>query len=285
MTDDDKGGEVIELHRRAGYQADLASIARDQLRRARQLRNASEEEFADLLTPLLGWPVAADIVRSWETTAVPPGDALVAASVITQAAGRPTQTHPHSDVVGGLIAERFADLTEVYPTRAEFAASLPARELFNDAVDIKACGLSLNLICQQYGDTAIREMIARGTHLRCLFLDPSGVAMRTRELEEGFPTGHLAALTELNIQGLIRRVRDRLADDAQERLEVATYNETVRFNITIVDGVTCVVQPYLPESRGVDSPTFVIRRQPSGTGLYNTFDQIFNMLWERRKSL
>jgi hypothetical protein len=282
---DDQGGEVIELRQRTGYRPDLGALAQEQLRQARQSRELDEAEFADLLTPLLGWIVTADLVQTWESTAVPPGDVLVAAGLITHAAGRPTQIQSDTDVIGSLIADRFADLAEVYPTRAEYAASMPARDLFNGAQNIKACGLSLNLICQQYGDNAVRALVEGGTHMRCLFLDPAGAAIKTREAEEGFPTGHLSALTELNIQGLIRRVRDRLDEESRDRLEIATYNETVRFNITIVDNEVCVMQPYLPESRGVDSPTFVVRRRSSGTGLYAIFDQIFDSLWERRRTL
>jgi hypothetical protein len=285
MDDDNPAGELIELSGRSRYRPDLVAIARHQVRQAREAKGATEEEFAHLLTPLLGWEVAPDLVRSWETTATPPGEVLVAASMIAQAAGRPTHVHPDTDIFGSVIADRFADLVEVYPTRAEFSAGLPARDLFGSAQDIKACGLSLNLICQQFGDTAVREMIERGTRIRCLFLDPAGPAIRAREAEEGFPPGYLSALTELNIQGLIHRVRDRLDSHTRNRLEIATYNETLRFNIAVVDEACCVVQPYLPESRGVDSPTFVISRRPSGTGLFSTFDRIFESLWERRKAL
>ena len=34
--------------------------------------------FADLLTPLVGWPVSAEAVEAWEADSVPPGDLLVA---------------------------------------------------------------------------------------------------------------------------------------------------------------------------------------------------------------
>jgi hypothetical protein len=210
---------------------------------------------------------------------------LVAAGLIAHAAGHPTQTHPETDIIGSLIAERFADLTEVYSTRAEFGSAITVHELFNGARDVKAAGLSLNMICQQYGDTAVRQLVERGARVRCLFLDPAGVAMKTREVEEGFPPGHLAALTELNIQTLDRRVRARLTDDHRQQLELGTYNETVRFNITIIDHAVCIVQPYLPDSRGVDSPTFVIRRRSAGTGLFAIFDQVFDSLWERRRAL
>lgn len=286
MSDDGPGAEVIQLRQRASYRPDLGALARDQLRQARESRGLDEAELADLLTPLLGWAVTPEIVASWETAAVPPGDVLIAAGLISHAPGRPaTQEREDVDIIGRLIADRFADLSEVFPTRAEFTASLPARDLFAGATDIKAAGLSLNLICQQYGDQAVRSLIENGAHMRCLFLEPAGAAMKSREAEEGFPIGHLAALTELNMQGLVKRVRDRLDDEARSHLEIGTYNETVRFNITIVDSSVCVVQPYLPESRGVDSPTLLIHRRSPASGLFAVFDQVFESLWERRRSL
>ena len=63
-------------------------------------------------------------------------------------------------------------------------------------------GLSLNVLCQQYANNRLRDLAERGARLRCLFLDPAGDATKAREREEGFPEGHLAALTELNIRTL-----------------------------------------------------------------------------------
>src|SRR5262249_32256079 len=163
----------------------------------------------------------------------PPGDVLVAAGLLVHGSGRPVQERSDTDVIGHLIAARFGDLSEVYTTRAEFAANLPPQALFRDVEDVKAWGLSLNLMCLQYGDKAVRRLIEDGTRMRCLFLDPFGSAIKSREVEEGYPTGHLSALTQLNIQVLTKRVRDRLDDDSRERLEIGTYNETIRFNITI----------------------------------------------------
>ena len=285
MSNDDGERRVIELRQRSGYRPDLGSLARAQVHQARQARELDHDEFADQLTSMLGWTVTADVVQAWETTSVPPGDVLVAANLIAHAPGRATPDVLDTDAIGRAIADRFADLAEIYLTRAEFTANLPVHTLFHEASDIRAAGLSLNLICQHYGDTAIRALLERGAHLRCLFLDPAGSAIKGRETEEGFPAGHLAALTELNIQGLISRVRDRLDAEAQERLQIGTYNAPIRFNITIVDDATCIAQPYLPEARGVDSPTFVIQRRPSFGGLYAIFDQIFTSLWERRRTL
>ena len=64
-------------------------------------------------------------------------------------------------------------------------------------------------------------------------------------------------------------------------IQIRTYDETIRFNILLIDGQTCVIQPYLPEARGVDSPTFVVGRRWPTAGLYPMFDQIFAALWER----
>jgi hypothetical protein len=59
-----------------------------------------------------------------------------------------------------------------------------------------------------------------------LFLAPYGRAIAAREDEEGYPQGHLSALTERNRQILLKRVRERLPEPARERLHVASYDET-----------------------------------------------------------
>ena len=57
----------------------------------------------------------------------------------------------------------------------------------------------------------------------------------------------------MNIQAL-RSVRAKLSPEARDNLRIRTYDETVRFNITLIDERTCIVQPYLPDARGVESP-------------------------------
>jgi Domain of unknown function (DUF5919) len=88
------------------------------------------------------------------------------------------------------------------------------QRLFADATKIDAAGLSLNLLCQQYADQDLRALIEGGTNVRCLFLPPYGTSIASREREEGYPAGHLSALTEMNRQILLQRVRERLTEDA-----------------------------------------------------------------------
>ncbi len=274
-------GNVIDLHSRAGYKPDVAGLARNQVAAARRAAGMSHGDFAGMLTSLVEWPVTPDAVESWESAAVPPGDVLVAVGLLMHAnpAGAPGDV-PASDVLGQLIGDRFADVTAIYSTRSEMASKLPPHTLFRDAINIRAAGLSLNFICQQCSDHLLRGLLESGTRMRCLFLQPQGQAIASREVEEGFPIGHLSALTAMNIQVLQNKVRAILTPDASARLEIATYDEIIRFNVTLIDSHTCVAQPYLPQTRGVDAPTFVIQASPPG-GLYPVFNQLFEWLWTR----
>jgi len=184
--------------------------------------------------------------------------------------------------VASELAGSYADLEAVFTTRAEFSSNVPVHKLFDKAQDIRAVGLSLNMLFQQYPDRKLLDQISEGTQLRCLFLDPDGDAIQARENEEGHTPGHLAMLGQLNLK-IIRKVQERLPADAAGRVEIRLYDETVRFNITLIDQSLGIVQPYLPDARGVDSPTFVIRKKMPDVGLYRIFDHVFNSLWDRGK--
>jgi hypothetical protein len=177
-----------------------------------------------------------------------------------------------------------ADVAAVFATRAEFTYTMPPHAMFDAAKEIKAAGLSLNLICQQYPDQGLRRLVESGTELRCLFLDPAGEAIQAREREEGYTDHHLVMLTKLNIE-VLSRLRDRLRPEAKDRVSLAVYDETIRFGIVLIDGETCVMQPYLPHARGVDSPTFLLRRTGAQPGLYSTFEQIYTELWTRSRAI
>jgi len=176
-----------------------------------------------------------------------------------------------------------ADVTAVFRNRAELSAHLPADRILDGARKVRAMGLSLNLLCQHYTDHRWRQLIEGGAQVRCLFLDPDGSAIQAREREESFPAGQLAALTKLNIETMLR-VRDRLSGDLYGNVQLALYDETLRFNVLLIDDL-CLAQAYLPASRGVDSPTFVMRRREPTTGLYPVYEQIFDSQWERSRQL
>ncbi|GAA1419838.1 DUF5919 domain-containing protein [Catellatospora coxensis] len=179
---------------------------------------------------------------------------------------------------------QLSDVVAVYPSRSAFSSAHSAHDLFDGAVDIRAMGLSLNMLCHQYSDTGLHELATGGAQLRLLLLDPAGDAIRRREQEEGYQPQFLSGLNEINL-GLLRRVRDRLPADRQGNMQLAVYDETVRFNIILIDERLCVVQPYLPQLRGLEAPTLLIERNPRLPGLYTTFDRIFTSAWEGARSL
>lgn len=198
----------------------------------------------------------------------------------TAAGNRGTSPLPVTAPVGSGVA----DVVAVFPTRSEFTHEMPPGQLFADAQRIRLAGLSLNMLCQQYPDRQLVRQLESGTTVECLFLDPAGAHIREREREEGQPEGLLSTLTTVNIESM-RRVRAKLSDEARANLAIRTYDEVVRFNVTIIDDTTCVAQPYMPGARGVESPTFVMERQDVGGGLFETFEQVFTTLWDQSKEV
>lgn len=169
-----------------------------------------------------------------------------------------------------------AETCTAYATRAALMHAMPPDIVFDSARCIRMAGLSLNVLCQQYPDTALVDLVERGATIRCLFLDPDGEQIRIREDEEGHDRGILTTLTRLNISTL-QRLQAKLSADALGELTIRVYDETVRFNITLVDERLGVVQPYLPDARGVESPTLVF----GGGGMFATFARVWESMWER----
>lgn len=278
MTDTD--GKVHQLAEHRGYKPDVAGLARRQVAASRRNLKLTADEFAKVLAPVLGWTPSADAVESWESIATPPGDVMVAVGILTSEASSASPTSgADNDLVGQLMAERYSDVVAIYLSRAEFANAMPPDSFLSGARDIAMAGLSLNLICQQYTDHQMRALVEGGTSLRALFLEPDSPAMQAREREEGYhDPGKLSLLTTMNMEILQQRVYARLSETAQSRMQVATYNETIRFNLILVDNEVCIAQPYLPATRGVDSPTFIIKRQQATGGMFGIFQQVFDHL-------
>jgi hypothetical protein len=274
---------VVDLTDFSRFKPDVAKLACGRLAAARQRLGWSQAELASALEELVKWKVSAEIVEAWETQTTPPGDVLVAADLLMQR--KEGGSGSDAGALGttlfeALIEERFSDLVNVFPSRAAFMAALPPDALFQGASDISIAGLSLNLVCQHYSEQRLRRLLQNGSRMRCLFLAPNGNAMRAREQEEGYRPGALAHLTEVNI-GILCRLRRTLDADAQQRFVLATYDEPVRFNVVLVDNRLCVAQPYLPGDRGVDSPTFLVRRRSDEEGIFGTFERAFAWLWDR----
>ncbi|MEU4315318.1 DUF5919 domain-containing protein [Nocardia sp. NPDC024068] len=181
------------------------------------------------------------------------------------------------------LLPRTADVEAVFPSRNAFACAMPPQQLFRGAATIDIVGISLNMLCQQYSDREIHQLLETGTKMRCLFLDPDGEEITRRESEEEQTPGALSGLTALNI-AVLHRIHARSSEANAGSLRVRTYDRTARFNIVIVDSSLCVVQPYLPMARGLESPTFAVRKS-EGAGIFDTFAGVFDDLWEHGKDV
>ncbi|MGF0316535.1 DUF5919 domain-containing protein [Nocardia fluminea] len=173
--------------------------------------------------------------------------------------------------------ERISDIASVFPRRADFLESSSPQDLFRDARTIDLAGISLNILCQQCSDSEVLRMMREGTFIRCLFLDPDGLSIQARELEEGHAPGALTSLTRLNIH-MLQRVRSKWKSTMGGNIAIRLYDAPARFNICIVDSEVCVMQPYLPFARGLESPTFVARQNGS-RGIFQTFSEVFEEMW------
>ena len=248
----------------------LREIPHERLRAAIAASGLSRDEIAE------GAGVDAKTLERWVSTGRTPHARNRKA--LADALGLdPSDLWPEADPFARLVPRDLAGIQCAYPSRSAFVAAFPPERLFTGAVSISLAGLSNNLLCQHYADRRLEELLALGTQVTVLFLDPDGPATAARESEEGYEAGHLRGLTTLNIS-LLQRLRSRLPAHARPRLTLGTYEQTIRFNIILVDRAddqTAVVQPYLPHSRGVEAPTLVIHPTVE-PGLFDTFKCVFD---------
>ncbi|HEX4213541.1 MAG TPA: DUF5919 domain-containing protein [Candidatus Dormibacteraeota bacterium] len=265
----------------APTRAARGAAARRWREQAREWLGMDAEAFVRTLKERFPWPLPSEIADSSSEEGAPAGTALL---VRQPAMGGDQEGSVLERLLEKPLADRFTDLVRVFGSRTDLVSQLPTRELLRGARRVRAAGLSLNILCQEYADVELGALLRRGCEMSCLFLAPDGRAMADREREEGFPPGKLASLTQLNIETMLM-IRRRLPEDVRGRLHLATYDEAARFNVVLVDDARAIVQPYLPELRGLGSPSFLLQRKGGEEGLYPLFHELFELLWEERSDI
>lgn len=110
--------EVVDLRTRSSYQPDYDALARHRLATARRSLGLDHDEFAAMLSPLVGWTIAPATERAWETEAVPPGNVLMAASAVSPAMSDRLGARSHKFIaafIGAASAARLAALEAAEP--------------------------------------------------------------------------------------------------------------------------------------------------------------------------
>lgn len=111
------GGNVTGLHgRRSSYHPDYAALARGRVSMARASSGLSPVDFAAALSDLIGRNVLPGHVTSWEQSATPPGDVLMAITALapTNSATLGLRSHKFIAVhIGHALVQRLVDALEL----------------------------------------------------------------------------------------------------------------------------------------------------------------------------
>lgn len=104
-------GTVVELRSHRGYQPDYAALARNRIVMARADTGLSADEFAAMLSPLVGRPISAGHVVSWEADVTPPGDVLVAAMAVSPSSESRLGVRSHKFIAAYLMPDAVRGLS------------------------------------------------------------------------------------------------------------------------------------------------------------------------------
>lgn len=111
------GGTVTGLHsRRSSYHPDYAALARGRVSMARTSSGLSPVEFAAALSNLLGRNIQPGHVTSWENSATPPGDVLLAITALASTNSNTLGIRSHKFIaadVGHTRVQQIADELEL----------------------------------------------------------------------------------------------------------------------------------------------------------------------------
>ncbi len=261
---DAKPNNVIPFRRHG----DFAELARKEIAAARKAPGQDAGAFAALLGEHLTWEPTAAAVRGWETTAVPPGDVVLAAQYLARIA---TGVDVPSYVGGD------PDVVHAYATRRHLA-----RPEWQDIISGCSEHIWLAGFAEQgYAhDRDVPDILAQaagaGCDIRVLLLDPDYPLIDGIDADEGSPPGTLAA----RIRGSLYRFQ-RMAARCAGRMQVRT-SETPP-TISIVRGDDqMLITPYARFLTGGDSPTLLLEQSPGGR-IFAQYEQHFNLVWNDSK--
>ncbi len=263
---DAKPNNVIPFRRHG----DFADLARAELATARKALGHDASTFAALLGEHLTWEPTAAAVRGWETTAVPPGDAVLAAQYLARIA---TGVDVPSYVGGD------PDVVHAYPTRRHIARPEWQNIIRGCTEHVWLAGLAEQGYANDAGIPGILEQAAAdGCDIRVLLLDPDYPLIGTIDADEGSPPGTLAA----RIRGSLYRFQ-RMAAKCDGRMQVRV--SATPPTISIVRGDDqMLVTPYARFLTGGDSPTLLLEASPGGQ-IFSQYEAHFNLVWNDSKEI
>jgi hypothetical protein len=173
---------------------------------------------------------------------------------------------------------RYLDTACVFDSKTAFDNCIGVQRIFSHADEIKAIGISLNSILMNWGTNNLVKLVReRKCCIKLLFLEPNSTSTKLREKDEALIEGTISQVTSTNIN-LLKKVIGELGDDAKY-LTYKVYDRMPFINMYIINNKIIILQHYLPGKRGQESPVYVIRDEGNETGLFCSYNEIFNQLW------
>jgi hypothetical protein len=245
----------------------------------------TQQEFAEVLRPLLGWAPSAEIVDGWETSAVPPGDVLLAVGMASQ-----ESTHDVLTVALSADAERVVDLLGAVVgdlnrvmgapdvVRAYGTRGMIARPEWNGIIDgsqehIWLYGMAeLGYALDDAVPGILQRAAQQSCEIRVLLLDPRYSGTTDIDLDEGNPPGTLTP----RIRAAHARFR-QMVTLCGDRMQIRVYNAPPTVSIVRGDR-RMLVTPYLRFFVGSNSPTFELEEMPDGK-MFDRYTRHFENVW------
>lgn len=288
MKDTEAQSKVVGLTQRARYRPDLAAIARGQVLSARERLGLSHQEFADVLTPLLGWAVTAAIVEGWESSATPPGDVILAIGLATQGEQSdvlPVALNAEAGKLIDLLSSVMNDLGRITGSpdvvKAYAMRGLIARPEWNGVIDGATKSLWLYGMAEMgYAlDDQVPGILERaaedGCDIRVLLLDPEFTGIHDIDLDEGNPPGTLPP----RIRAALARFT-AMAARCDTMMRIRVYKAPPTVSIVRADD-RMLVTPYMRFFTGGNSPTFEL--QSTGGNVFDRYARHFENMWSMAK--
>jgi hypothetical protein len=273
---------VVSIGDHGRYQPDFAGLASSQVRTARTKRRMNHDEFATLLSGLVGWDVRPGVVERWESYATPPGDIVLAAATLAQEIPGDVLALPLNEGAGrkaamvsaiGPVLDSMGDSSVISYTDR----SLVTRDQWNGIIRGASDCLWLYGMAE-YGyasDPAthgiIRDAVAARCSVRVLLLDPEYAATRDIDADEGNPAGVLAARI-----GAALDLFAKMRDDVPE-MQIRVYDRHPSVSVVRGDG-RMMVTPYLRFFTMSKSPTFELTSE-GGAAMFARYAAHFDDAW------
>jgi hypothetical protein len=242
----------------------------------------NHNEFAALLSGLVGWEVRPGVVERWESQATPPGDIVLAAATLAQEVPGDVLALPLNEGAG----RKAALVSAIGPAMDSMGDSsvtsytdrgLVTRDQWN-AIIRGASGCLWLYGMAEYGYAAdpethetIRDAVAAGCSVRVLLLDPAYAATRDIDADEGNPAGALAVRIGAALD-LFAKMRDDVSG-----LQIRVYDRHP--SVSVVRGDSrMMVTPYLRFFTGSSSPTFELTSE-NGAAMFARYAAHFEDAW------